>query len=316
MLLRTALACCALVACKGSERSEDQRAPAQAPIAPPVVADAAPPDAPGAKCFAVPFDASAEQAGIRRLAHDARQPLPLLRERVKGVTKLASGVPTRVPGLKPSKEGEPLRVPDLGADALVTMAKIKGTQVELTAPPHLSGAVFEITGQTSALVAVGDLGLVTLVRYRNDYVKARIAKAPKTGADAVDGVEPIAVFYADLDGDGIAELISYSVVFSPSPSPPPGRSGLAMLRASVMELGVLWKSGEIAFARMCCETTPFALFLAPPTLSGGRPLVFALNGDRFAVDPKGITALLRVSPSGALCLQTSATEPAQLIVKP
>lgn len=328
--MRIAIACCALVACKGSERNEDQRKPAQAPVAPEAPADAAVPDAAVAPCFQLPFDMAAEKAGIRRLAHRASQ-APARAKPPPGVVLLPVGIKTVVPALKGR---EALGVPEIGADALVSMATFEKDVVRLTAPAHLEGAVIAMTGaaitargagpKKSVLVAIGESGLATLARYRADYVKPRIAKSPTDGGDTIDELYPQAIFHDDIDGDGTVELVAYSALgFAQRGT----GAGLQLMRGNEYEVGVLWSDGSFAFGSVCCglDASP-VVFLAPPSLSGGAPLLFTLTGDRFALRPKALEKLPpetggkmtgpRASAPKPMCLQTSASEPAKLVGLP
>lgn len=292
--MQRALVCAVLVACKGKTPPEDKRSPAQAPV---VVADAAVPDAPSGPCFALPFGMDAERAGIRKLTIRAIVPMPRV-TKLPGVTKLVVGKPTRVPGLQPPKDGAALRVPDIGADALVTMAKLTPGGVDLIAPPHTSSAVLRVEGETSALVAVGDEGLVSLIRYRDDYVPTR--KVAGKDAGEITTIEPLAIFAADLATEPPLGLVSYSAVSDGA--------------RTHLEVGVLWHpSGsptpQVGYAPL--RDTSLPLYVVPPTLSGGAPLLVGADGTRIVVENMTLR-LLAVPPGGApACLQTSTTQPAQ-----
>ena len=144
-MLRAALTCCALIACNGGAPDEDKRAPAPAPLALAEPTDAAPPDAPSAPCFALPFTADAERAGIRRLAHRPTM-WPRGNATPTGVAVLTVDRPTELHGLHPASPSEPIRVPDIGVGAVASMAKVQGGKIRVTAPAFLDGSVLEITG--------------------------------------------------------------------------------------------------------------------------------------------------------------------------
>jgi hypothetical protein len=321
-MLRTALACCALLACKGSP-PEDERAPAQAPMVPPEPADAGF-DAPSAPCYAIPFKAEAERAGIRRLAHRVPPSSTTKPPTVRGVVKLVVGKQTVVPRLRPSPvdaqhggEHAPrpqVRVPAVAnADGLIVRSDAPTDKVTVNALAYLEGAVVEVAGDGFALVAIGDAGIATLARYREHYVKPRLAAIPSEGADTVQ-FTPLAIMLDDLDGDGVPEQVSFSRVGFQPRTPTQGTKAVD----SEVELGVLWSTGEFASVRICCD--PFDVsrhYVVPPTLSGGNVLLVATTGDRIVLDGKNLTRLPADPVTGEnRCLQTSTTEPATIIASP
>jgi hypothetical protein len=294
-----------LAACKG-KGDKPESVPLTPPVSPADAAtsatvDAATPSSSSASCFTIPFDGSAETAGIRRLAHRI-PPLANAAQRVGNVVVLPVDKRAPVPGLQ-APDNEPLRTFGLGADALATMAQVdpkNPKNVTTVAPAHLEGAVMHVRGATSVLVAVGDAGVATLARYREHYVKRRIAdkSAP------ISALEPYAIIYDDLDADGTLELISFSRT-TPARDP------------SMVELGVLFSTGEIGFAPICCGDSVLGVWVVPPTLSGGKTLLFDLVGDRVTVGNKQVETLPRTQVGGGgVCLQTSATKPAELAPRP
>ncbi len=313
-MLRTALACCALIACKGAPE-EDMRVPAQAPVTS-EPADAEVPDAPSPPCFAIPFTADAESAGIRRLAHRV-PPATKAPAKKRDAVKLVVGKPTIIPGLKPWKpaplgmrEPPPPRPPlsvveVIGAEALVAMAKFPNDKVSLVAPAHLEGAVVAITGGTRVTLAIGDSGAATLARYREHYVKPRLAETPREGDRKVQ-LEPLAVMLDDVDGDGTPEQIAFSLATLWK-----GDTGRPQL-----EVGILWATGELAYARVDFNGADVRVHhLVPPTLSGGTLQLVSAAGAQFVLDGKTLTKLPAVA-GDQRCLQTSATEPAVIRAAP
>ena len=287
-------------ACKGSDRHEAPP-PATPRDAPAANTQDAPPSPLAEPCFAIPLDADAEKAGIRRLAHRI-PPAGAAAPRPRDVVVLPIGTRAPVPGLRRAGE-EPLNAFGLGADALAAMAKDDSKQVTTVAPAHLEGAVIRLRGATSVLVAVGDAGASTLTRYRDDYAKRRIAAS----GGKVTAVEPFALIYDDVDSDGALDLVSFSQT-KPSEREP-----------TTLELGVLFSSGGIGFGRICCATSVRDLFVVPPTLSGGKTMIFDLAGDRLLVGDRRVEMLAVPSVGedrGDMCLQTSATNSAELVRRP
>lgn len=280
---RAALAYVVVAACKGGDKPAEP-----APRAMPVVGDATSSDAAvAAPCFAVPLDAAGEKAGLRLLANRAQHvETDVLLAVPKGVTRLDPGQPALVKRLR-----APLSVPPINADALVAMAKPKGRDFELTAPPHLEGAVIELRSEKGdALLAIGNAGLMALERFRENIAKPRVAEAAKRVGDKIALVYPLAIFHDDIDGDGTVELVAYTGISYEQMAP---SNGLGMLRGDEFMLDVLWATGELATVSRGGGADPprHALFLAPPTLSGGKTLLFTADGDRFAVENKTLTAL-------------------------
>lgn len=310
-MLRTALACCALIACKGGAPDEDKRAPAPAPIAPTEPADAAPPDAPSAPCFALPLDADGERAGLRFLAHRVPPATTTKPPKLRDVVKLAVGKSTVIPGLVDPKDlSRPIYVPEVSHAEGLLAGSPSAAARKVIAPQHLEGAVLEVYGVRLVTLAIGDAGMATLARYREHYIKPRIAASP-VEANYVLRLAPLAILLDDLDGDGALEQISFTrvVLFPLRPS--------LETRDVELEVGVLWSTGELAFVRLGYDGLRVpAYYVVPPTLSGGAVLLLSMDGQRIALDGKTLTKLPASGLFAKVCVQTSTTEPAQLAGRP
>lgn len=320
----------AAVLCAACGSSDPPPSKQSAP--PPVVAvaDAAVPDAAPRSCFAIaldaerrstPFDADGERAGLRRIAHHARHTSSRAAP-VRGVVKLTPGIATLTGLSGNQKRG--LVVPDIGIDGAITMPDHKTGSLQILPPAFLEGAAVELSASKRVLFAIGDAGLETLARYQKSYVKPRLAKSPQNGGRKIIGILPRALIEDDIDGDGELELVAVSRI----------DTGQTYNDPDDYELGVLWKNGDTAFVRLCCGGywRPPSIYLAPPTLTGGKPMLFTIDGHRISIDGHALTDLPMVSPNGnsgrafddmtprpdakPLCLQTSMTEAAQLVIDP
>jgi hypothetical protein len=313
--------------CKKADESAPARASARdagsaasAPISAPV--DAAP--APAACIPLQPLGEAAKLAGIRPITHlPFHVEVDALPAPPRDVVILPVGKPTLV------------RAKDLwfrsgpSADLLTPLGTIKNDHVTLTAPASLEGAL--LTASPKRL-AIGYAALTTLARFTNELVPVRMA-----ASDKPKHVSAHALLQDDLDGDGKPELVAYLDV-EPNDDPRPTQGANLLTVAGVNhDLGIAWGTGERAFAPLDFGNFP-SLFLAPAAISGGKPLLFGLDGTRIQIDGKQLVALQRTNPNardlGAmiedvrlakkappppppapLCLKTSSTEPAQLATK-
>lgn len=305
--MRMLAAAATLVACKGNKAPpEDKRAPAQAPVA--LASDAAiDAPAPSGPCFTLPFGMDAERAGIRRVAHRTAVEWAAPRENVKvdDAIVLPPGKPTLVKGLR-AYTAQALVVPSIGADALVATAKIDKEKVTLTAPPHLEGAMIAVQGSDYKLArtVIGERGRRGLELYAGNYVLARLLADPLHDGLPLAKLMPVAVIADDLDADGAIDLVALSSATARLPE----TGGHRKPELPPYELGVLWKQSEkIAFAPL---PSTDVLYVVPPALSGGKPLIVSQGGARIAIEGDKLVKLPTQYFDDGACLQTSATEPA------
>jgi len=220
---------------------------------------------------------------------------------------LPLGTSTLVQGLR-AQSATSLEVPAVvGADALVATARIDKDKVTLTARPHLDGAMVAVDGSsdTRARVLIGERGQRGLALYAGTYALARLLADPRHDRLPIATLLPAAVIADDLDADGAVDLVALSRVTVRLPE----TGGHTKPELPPYEIGVLWKQSEqIAFAPL---PSAAVLYVVPPALSGGKPLLVSRDGARIVIDGTSLVKLPTQSVGERTCLHTSTTEPAQ-----
>jgi len=280
----------AAAACKSGKKSADpQPAGSDATIAAAPVPDAAPP------CVDVkPWGADAERAGIEPVVHhpfhvDSTVPMH------KDVTLVMTGEATIIKGWRASYDGSAPQLALMDPDQVTPWIAYDGKKVRITAPAELEGAVWDATTMTdesfgeSRLLAFDYAGAASYNRFFTQFEGPREHEPFEPGGTNKAWVRLELLQSADVDGDGTAELVAWANVGEDVDQT--NMTGAMALRAPDVVLVVMWADGKIASAPVANLFGPLRLYRVPAALSGGAPMLFAMDGTRLRIVDRALVEL-------------------------
>jgi hypothetical protein len=272
----------ALAACSSSKKKDDPPTAGSggATASGTAAGVGATPDAAPPACVDIqPWGTAADTAGLRPLAHHS--------------THVEDFVP-RVPAeeVVTAPIGSPKVIPDLpaatdGSAPEESWIEYKGRKVVVTAPLAVAGSVLTISASqgnfsNTRRVAFGTTGATAYLRYASVWeTPTRGAPYEPTG-DHKTWTNLHRLIAADVDGDGVDELVAH--VFLGEDKPQPSGGGVMLMEGADLALVVIWADGHTAAVTLARDgLAPVPLYVVPAALSGGAPLLFGLDGTRVRI---------------------------------